>query len=207
MNCMVRIVKKPDERRADIIKAARILFLTKEYERTTMQDVMNALDIAKGTIYHYFKSKEELLEAVVKDIVNKNFEKIGLHLSKMRGNAIEKIQKITEMSNMAVENAPVLEQLHKSGNEALHLRLLVATLSKLAPFYAMLIEKGCKEGLFKVKEPLECAEFILSGVQFLTDTGIYPWTQEDLARRVKAFPQLIEQMLQAPAGSFQFLVK
>jgi AcrR family transcriptional regulator len=204
---MTRIVKKPDERRADIINAARTLFLTKEYERTTMQDVMGVLGIAKGTIYHYFKSKEELLEAVVKDIVNKNFEKIGLYLNEMRGNAIEKMQKIIEMGNMAVENELVLEQLHKPGNEALHLRLLVETLSKLAPFYATLIEQGCTEGLFKVKEPLECAEFVLSGVQFLTDTGIYPWTQEDLVRRIKAFPRLIEQMLQAPAGSFQFLVK
>ena len=204
---MARIVKKPDERRADIINAARALFLTKEYEKTTMQDVMGALGIAKGTIYHYFKSKEELLEAVVKDIVNKNFEKMGLYLNEMRGNAIEKMQKITEMSNMAAENELVLEQLHKTGNEALHLRLLVATLSKLAPFYATLIEQGCTEGLFKVKEPLECAEFVLSGVQFLTDTGIYPWTQEDLVRRVKAFPRLIEQMLQAPADSFQFLFK
>ena len=172
-----------------------------------MQDVMGVLGIAKGTIYHYFKSKEELLEAVVKDIVNKNFEKIGLYLNEMRGNAIEKMQKIIEMGNMAVENELVLEQLHKPGNEALHLRLLVETLSKLAPFYATLIEQGCTEGLFKVKEPLECAEFVLSGVQFLTDTGIYPWTQEDLVRRIKAFPRLIEQMLQAPAGSFQFLVK
>ncbi len=34
------------------------------------------------------------------------------------------------------------------------------------------------------KTPLECAEFILSAIQFLTDMGIYPWTQKDLNRRL-----------------------
>jgi AcrR family transcriptional regulator len=204
---MVRIVKKSEERRADIINAARSLFLTKEYEKTTMQDVMEFLGIAKGTIYHYFKSKEELLEAVVKDIVDNNFEKMQGFLNKAQGNALEKIKKITELGNIAEENQSVLEQLHKSGNEALHLRLLTATLAKLAPLYATLIEEGCKEGIFKMDSPRECAEFILSGVQFLTDIGIHPWSQEDLTRRAKAFPRLIEQMLQAPLGSFQFLAK
>ena len=63
---MTRTVKKPEERRADIVKAARYLFQTKEYSKTTMNDVIERLGIAKGTIYHYFSSKESLLEAVVK---------------------------------------------------------------------------------------------------------------------------------------------
>ena len=80
-------------------------------------------------------------------------------------------------------------------------------LIKQAPLYAKLIRQGCEEGLFQTEAPLECAEFILSGIQFLTDRGIYPWTQEDLMRRIRAFPKLIEQQLKAPAGSFQFLVE
>jgi hypothetical protein len=63
----------------------------------------------------------------------------------------------------------------------------------------------CDEGVFKTRAPLECAEFMLSAIQFLTDMGIYPWTEEDLKRRIQAFPTLIEQLLQAPSGSFQFL--
>ena len=59
---MARIVKKPEERRQEIIEAARELFQAKDYEKTTMRDVMDKLGIAKGTIYHYFRSKEDLLE-------------------------------------------------------------------------------------------------------------------------------------------------
>lgn len=201
---MKRTVKKPSERRAEIVKTARELFLTKDYDKTTMQDCMNQLGIAKGTIYHYFKSKEELLEAVVEDIVNEHFEKMETLIRETKGNALQKIQALVE-AGTKIEAPSVLEQLHERGNEAMHTRLLVATIMKQAPFYAALIQQGCEEGIFQTHAPLECAEFILSAFQFLTDVGISPWTQEELIRRTKAFPKLIEQLLQAPPDSFQFL--
>ena len=201
---MARIVKKPNERKAEIIKTARSLFFEKDYKKTTMQDFMDHLGIAKGTIYHYFKSKDQLLEAVVEDIVNEHIEKMLSLIQKTKGNALQKIQAIVEDGNKIAEPS-LLETLHERGNEAMHTRLLVATLMKQAPLYAQLIQQGCEEGLFTTSTPLECAEFILSGLQFLTDLGIYPWAKEDLMRRLKAFPKLIEQLLQAPQGSFQFI--
>lgn len=204
---MARIVKKSSERRADIINAARHLFQTKEYEKATMQDVMDRLDIAKGTIYHYFKSKEELLEAVVEDIVDKNLEKMQILIQKSKGNALQKIQSLVEAGDIAADQTNILAHLHKRGNEAMHTRLLAVALLKQASLYAKLIEQGCDEGIFQTDTPLECAEFILAAVQFLTDVGIYPWTQEDLSRRFKAFSKLIEQQLKAQPGSFQFMFK
>ncbi len=203
---MKRIIKKPAERRAEIVKTARDLFLTKDYDKTTMQDFMNHLGIAKGTIYHYFKSKDELLEAVVEDIVNEHVKEMDRLIQETAGNALQKIQALIEAGSKIT--APlVLEKLHERGNEAMHTRLLVAGLMKQAPVYANLIRQGCQEGLFHTDFPLECAEFILSAIQFLTDLGISPWTEEDLTRRAKAFPKLIEQMLHAPPDSFKFMLK
>jgi AcrR family transcriptional regulator len=203
---MVRVVKKAAERRTEIVKAARHLFQTKDYDKTTMQDVMDRLGIAKGTIYHYFKSKEALLQAVIEDIVNMNIIQMQTQMKEMKGNALEKIQKLIVTGNMSADNEDILEHLHKPGNDAMHIRLLAAILIKQAPIYGKLIQQGCDEGLFQTDTPLECAEFILSAVQFLTDLGIYPWTQEDLVRRVQAFPKLIEQQLKAPSGSFRFMI-
>ena len=109
---------------------------------------------------------------------------------------LQQIQLLVNAGNISQENEKIIEQLHKPANDALHSRLLAATLMK----------QGCNEGIFKTEVPLECAEFILSAIQFLTDMGIYPWTEEDLKRRMQAFPILIERLLQAPPGSFQFLV-
>ena len=75
-----------------------------------------------------------------------------------------------------------------------------------AHLYAQLIRQGCDEGLFQTDNPLECAEFFISGAQFLTDMGIYPRLQADLERRMQAFPRLLEALLKAKPGSFQFMV-
>jgi AcrR family transcriptional regulator len=204
---MKRVVKRPEDRRLDIIRAAKNLFQAQEYEKTTMQQVMDHLGIAKGTIYHYFSSKEELLEAVIDDIVQNSLiamRKIAADASKT---ALEKIEAMAKVGSVAEDNEFIMAPLHQASNTVLHTRLLAVALMKQAALYAKVIEQGCKEGVFKTAAPLECAEFVLCAVQFLTDVGIYPWTQEELTRRMHAFPLLIEQQLQAPAGSFQFMVQ
>jgi AcrR family transcriptional regulator len=196
---------KAMNRREQILKVARKLFLTRDYDTTTMLDIMDALEIAKGTIYHYFKSKEALFEAVIEDIVEENIKGMRILVKNSSSNALEKIRLLVNAGNILQENEKIIEQLHKPANDALHSRLLAAALMKQAPLYAEIIEQGCDEGIFKTEAPLECAEFILSGIQFLTDMGIYPWREEDLKRRLQAFPILIERLLQAPSGSFRFL--
>jgi AcrR family transcriptional regulator len=204
---MVRIVKKAEVRRQEIVAAARSLFQAKEYEKTTMQDVMDHLGIAKGTIYHYFKSKEELLEAVVENIVEEDIARKEILMKETSGNALNKIRALISAGSLADEHTEILEHLHHPGNLGMHVRQLAVTLMRQAPLYGELVRQGCKEGLFQTEYPLECAEFILSAVQFLTDMGIHPWAQEDLIRRAMAFPPMIEALLKAPAGSFQFMLE
>ena len=201
---MTRVVKKPFERKSEIIAAARDLFQVKGYESVPLVEIMNCLKIAKGTIYHYFKSKEDLLEAVIKEIVQEHILKMQSLVEKSKGNALQKIKFLIEEGRKLSQPA-LLDELHKKGNEAMHTRLMVATLMKQAPLYAKLIHQGCEEGIFETNNPLESAEFILSAVQFLTDMGIHAWTQDDLERRAKAFPKILEKQLNAPVGSFAFM--
>jgi AcrR family transcriptional regulator len=204
---MVRIVKKPDVRKAEIIQAARHLFQTRAYEHTTMQDVMDGLGIAKGTIYHYFKSKEDLLDAVIDQMTNEALEQMQYVIDHASGNALARIQQLIAAGNIADENPEILEQLHNPRNAGMHATMMAAAVKSSAPLYAQLIRQGCNEGLFAVEYPLEAAELILTSFQFLLDTGIYQWTEEDLMRRANALPRLIENVLKAKPGSFQFLIQ
>lgn len=204
---MTRIVKKPEERRREIIETARQLFQQKGVEKSTLQDVMVALNIAKGTIYHYFKSKEELLEAVVENLVDEYLTDLNSVLDRTPGNALERIQALVAAGNVEEQNREVLDALHRPENIGLHTRQLALLLSGLSPLYASVIQQGCDEGLFHTDSPLECAEFLLAGIQFLTDVGFHPWTPEQLARRSQALPALVEALLGAPKGSFNFLSK
>lgn len=203
---MVRTVKKPAVRRQEIVDAALQLFQTKGYERASVRDVMERLGIAKGTIYHYFQSKEALLEAVIETSVDEDVDRLQVLMTKLDGNALERIRALVAAGNAATNHqADLLKQLHQPANTGMHTRILAASLIKQAPLFAALIQQGRHEGLFQTDAPLECAEFILAAVQFLTDAGIHAWTDADLARRRRALPALIEAVLKAPAGSFQFL--
>ena len=207
---MTRIVKKPDERRKEIIQAARELFQEKDYDKMTMQDLMKKLNIAKGTIYHYFSSKEDLLESVVEDLIYEELKRKKQLLKSTQGsnlNALEKFRMLVTTDTMAENNEQILESLHHPGNTLMHTRLLGFYIIKLAPIFAAVIEEGCEQGVFQTEHPRECAEFLFSGFQFLTDLGFYPWSQKQLARRAKAFPSLIETQLGAPKGSFSFLAE
>lgn len=203
---MTRTVKNPENRKQEIISAARDLFLKNEYEKTSMQDIITQLGIAKGTIYHYFNSKEELLDAVVENTVAEYIEKLKAVLDKTQGNALDRMRILIAAGNVADEQSETLEQLHRPGNVALHTRQLAVTFAKMAPLIAKVIEQGCKEGVFQTEHPLESAELLLSGIQFLVDVGVYPWKEEDLLRRSKAIPSLVEAQLNAPKGSFGFLL-
>ena len=61
----MRIVKAHDERKNEIIDTAQNLFMTKGYSTCSVAEIIDAIGIAKGTFYHYFKSKEEVLDAIV----------------------------------------------------------------------------------------------------------------------------------------------
>ena len=61
-----RVLKAPAVRRAELIDCAQCLFLTRGYEATTINDVINATGVSKGAFYHHFRAKEDLLEAIAR---------------------------------------------------------------------------------------------------------------------------------------------
>jgi AcrR family transcriptional regulator len=203
---MARTVKKPHERRADIVATARRLFETRGYDDITMNDVVADLGVAKGTVYHYFASKDELLEAVVTDIVGQATEQMRQTLEVASGGPVERLATLIAAGRVADEHGQILGHLHRSGNAGMHVRLLAVAIEQQAPLYAEVLRQGTAEGVFRVDLPLETAEFLLSAAQFLTDEGIAPWTPESLARRAAALPALVERLLGAAPGTFAFLL-
>lgn len=62
-----RVVKSPEERRREILDAALDLFGTKGFDETTVQDIATAAQVAIGTVYLYFPSKEHVLLGLFDD--------------------------------------------------------------------------------------------------------------------------------------------
>ncbi|MGP3789263.1 TetR/AcrR family transcriptional regulator [Pseudomonas sp. B392_1p] len=62
-------VTDPESPRGKLLQEAARLFRRKGYERTTVRDLANAVGIQSGSIFHHFKSKEEILRSVMEETV------------------------------------------------------------------------------------------------------------------------------------------
>lgn len=71
--------RKADLKRAALIEAAERLFAEKGYEATTMDEIAGAAGFAKGTLYHYFATKADLLQ-----VLRDNFDKEIAHRIQLR---------------------------------------------------------------------------------------------------------------------------
>lgn len=56
--------------RNDILEAARALFYRRGYAQTSFSDIVNQTGIQRGNIYHYFKTKDDILDAVVEQLAS-----------------------------------------------------------------------------------------------------------------------------------------
>ena len=79
----MRVVKEHDERKQEIIDTANRLFSKKGYSQCSINDILNEIGIAKGTFYHYFRSKEDVLDAVIGSITREVMVKVNSVASPM----------------------------------------------------------------------------------------------------------------------------
>lgn len=64
-------------RRAQILEAAETVFSQKGYERATTRDIAETADISEGTLYNYFGSKSDLLDAVAQSFAKNIVDEIA----------------------------------------------------------------------------------------------------------------------------------
>jgi AcrR family transcriptional regulator len=76
-------------RRDAFVDAATGLIREKGYEQMSIQDVLDALDASRGAFYHYFGSKEDLLEAVVDRIAESAIASVEPILDRVVGQGLD----------------------------------------------------------------------------------------------------------------------
>ena len=90
MGIAERKVREKQQRREEIIHAAERVFFTRGFEKSTMDDVADKAELSKGTLYLYFKSKEDLHMAVARKAILL-LNKITDGVKELGGNAFEKL--------------------------------------------------------------------------------------------------------------------
>lgn len=174
---MVRIVKDYDERYAEFLDIAQQLFFTKGYERTSVQQIINAVGVAKGTFYHYFNSKADILDAIVGRILEQSLQIVQPIVNDPDLTAIEKFQNFYEhigqwkstQKPLMIETARVLYQ---DENILLREKMKEQAQQAMIPMFAQVIEQGVAEGVFNVDYPYETGRIILTMSRVMDQTLI-----------------------------------
>ncbi|PGU10414.1 TetR family transcriptional regulator [Bacillus cereus] len=205
----MRIVKEYEERRKEILETAERLFLTKGYTKTTVNDILKEIGIAKGTFYHYFKSKEEVMDEIIMRIIKEDVAKAKVIVSNPNIPVLEKLFRVLmEQSPKSGDvKDKMIEQFHQPNNAEMHQKSIVQSIIHLSPVLAEILEQGIDEGVFSTPYPQETIELLLSSAQVIFDEGLFEWKPEEMMRRVKAYIKMMEVSVGAKEGSFDYMVE
>lgn len=199
----MRITKEYDDRRNEILDTAERLFTIKGYEKCTVNDILSEVNIAKGTFYYYFKSKEEVLNNIVsryKDIVVKKAKEV---ISNNNLSLEEKLMHLfLSMKVNDKVDVKILDELHKTENSLLHQKTLNQIITSMAPILVKVIEEGMEEKIWSCTYPLEYMQIFLVSALTLTDDGIFELETESKMKVMAALISILEKMLNVKESLF-----
>jgi AcrR family transcriptional regulator len=162
---MARITKTPRERRRELVDTAERLFLTKGYDRTTVNDIVAEINVAKGTFYHYFQSKADILYAAVEKNVGVLEEEFRTIINRADLGTPEKLNEIINtVFRMYKGKEEVMIFIHQESNAVPHHRFEQLTYDRLVPPLVELVARGVGEGCFNVTYPTQTAEIMLAAI-------------------------------------------
>lgn len=187
--------KYPEITVEKILDAAQRLFLEKGYDHTTIQDIVNELDgLSKGAVYHHFKSKEEIMDAVSDRMFfsNNPFEAVR---QRPDLNGLQKLQEAIRLNqsdesrvDMTVQAIPITK------NPRLLVEMLESNLRILTPYYLELLEEGNKDGSLHTEYAREIAELVPLLTSLWMLPSIYPATKEEMKRKFYFLGDMLEKM-------------
>jgi AcrR family transcriptional regulator len=192
----MRTIKEHNERQNEILDTAQKLFAEKGYGKCTVNDILNEIGIAKGTFYHYFKSKEEVLDAIIDRGAGQILERAQEAASNPSFSPEEKLYHVFMAIRMEEESDKMLiEEMHRMENALMHQKSLTSVVTLTVPLLAKVIEEGNKSGVFHCDYPEEYMQIFMASAVTLLDDGIFAFSQEQQQGIFRALIYTLGKML------------
>jgi AcrR family transcriptional regulator len=201
-------------RREAFLDVAQRLIQAKGYEAMSIQDVLDELDASKGAFYHYFDSKQALLEAVVERFADGALATLAPVLGDPDLPALQKLETVfAGIARWKAERKElvlaIMEVWNSDSNAIVREKLRRMTVSRLVPLLSAVVEQGVAEGVFRTSSPEETARVFVSLMQVFQDLAVEYFiarqagtvTFEVVRRSVAAFTEAFERILGVPQGS------
>ena len=197
----MRIVKTAEDRKNEILDVAEQLFVEKGYDNASTNDIIARIGIARGTLYHHFSSKEEILDAIIDRMTRESIESARLIVKDKKRPILERVtMAMVALNTTGNAKDVVMEQMHRPQNALLHQKIQNKLIGGVVPLFAELIKEGNKEGIFNTKYPMEASEMIMiySNEAFDDNENLTPSQKK---AKGKAFIYNTERILGAKEGS------
>ena len=203
-------------RREAFVDAALRLTQTKGYEQMSIQDVLDAVGASRGAFYHYFDSKQALLEAMVDRIVDGAFAAVAPVVDDPDLAAVPKLERFFGgIAQFKTDRKALMLEFIKvwtSDDNALMREKVRRTLiDRVATILARIIEQGMGEGVFAIDSPGETAAILMMLMAGFQDTAtdLFLARQantisfQEAERTMASFSHAFERVLGARKGSIQ----
>lgn len=186
--------KHPEVTVEKILEVSQQLFLEKGYDHTTIQDIVHELGgLSKGAIYHHFKSKVEIMDALGDKMFSNNnpFEAVkkrtdlnGLQKMKLVILLNQSDEAQVELTKQAI---PLLKNPHVLS------RMIDANRRILCPLWLELIEEGQRDGSIQTEYAKELSELLVL-LDIWMIPSIFPANMEETQRRFQFISEMFQKM-------------
>jgi len=191
---MSRITKPVEERRQEIIDTAYVMFTENGFDNTQMADISKKMNVAAGLIYHYFKSKTELIYAVIEKIADEKMKNKIKLFDNTQNSAIDRLKLIiTSFQN--IDNHE--EMIDGFGDDPAFIQYYLLKLNNsFMPPLISLIEQGNTDGSWKCEYPKETAIFIMQGMSgVMNDWQQLKEPKQEKLNKIKAYTNMVLSVL------------
>ncbi len=199
------------ERKTEIVNTAMTMFFSQGYENTTVAQIIDAIGIAKGTFYHYFAGKEDLLEEIVERRSEEAIRELSVIVEDPTLSATEKIARyfreaISWKSRNRDLTLTAMRVLYRDENLRLRRRMLEGGVVRVAPIIAEIVREGIESGEFTVTDANFSGDFLIRSITAQNERlGNYILENEDspdlvpyLKRYFDSLERVVERILGLP---------
>ena len=187
--------KYPEVTEERILDVAQRLFLEKGYENTTIQDIVNELGgLTKGAVYHHFKSKEEIMDAVGDRMFFENnpFEAVK---GRTDLNGLQKLREVIRLNQSdAARTSVTVQSIPLTRNPRVLVGMIDVNRRILTPYFLELIEEGNRDGSLRTDYPRELAELLPLLTSLWLLPSVFPATKGEMKRKFQFLGEMLAAM-------------
>lgn len=186
--------KYPERTVEKILEISLSLFNEKGYEKTTIQDIVNALGMSKGAIYHHFKSKDEIIEALSERCYHGDAQ-MELLQNASDKSGIEKLRAIIYRQIQNEEKQQIDSiSINLWKNPKIFMNGMTENLSVNSQIVERILKEGMEDGSIRRQDPLCAAQVLMLLLNYWICSPIVLKELDAIPAKVSYFRTLCDSM-------------